>query len=514
MSNKNELKIKLKELEANLENNNVQKELESNQFNIDDLKQTIQFYYKNIEQINDEDLKNILTKVNELVSHSNNSAFSVYSHKFINTARYLINNLPEVEPDIDDNFSIQNNTQISEEEFLNRCEKLIEQLGYEHEEPKLILKTQVDKKEFRVFKNKNKSIIYFAENSTNGMSTSLENLKEIAFKRKESNRKSYDSVIISKILDNTIFNEINKTFDAQLNESLINQIRKHSEELFKLKNDFEVIQKDKEDFNTAKTELSEILSKSTTAQLEFKNAKEAAVNYAKLNASVSYWETKQKNHKEQFDKYQKIAIYLICGLVLILGVFIYFEKQSNDKSSKTEPKKEMPEKQVKNDEINQLNEKKDIKSELKELKVEKQGKDNKSLAIDINVQIEKVRQTYKEELDEESRKISEKKDENSLLKDFENSNLPWYFLMIFTTSSAFWIIRITVKIALSNLHLSEDAYERVVMIQTYLSFVKEGQIEKNDKNLILSSLFRTSNIGIIQDESSVTVSDIITTFKK
>ena len=174
----------------------------------------------------------------------------------------------------------------------------------------------------------------------------------------------------------------------------------------------------------------------------------------------------------------------------------------------------MPEKQVKNDENNQLNEKKDIKSEPKELKVEKQGKDNKSLAIDINVQIEKVTQTYKEESDEGSKKISEEKDENSLLKDFENSNLPWYFLMIFTSSSAFWIIRITVKIALSNLHLSEDAYERVVMIQTYLSFVKEGQIEENDKNLILSSLFRPSNIGIIQDESSVTVSDIITAFKK
>ena len=50
MSNKNEFKQKLKELEANLENYKIQKELESNKFNIDDLKQTIQFYYKNIEQ--------------------------------------------------------------------------------------------------------------------------------------------------------------------------------------------------------------------------------------------------------------------------------------------------------------------------------------------------------------------------------------------------------------------------------------------------------------------------------
>jgi hypothetical protein len=477
MSNKNELKIKLKELEANLENNNVQKELESNKFNIDDLKQTIQFYYKNIEQINDEDLKNISAKFNELVSQSNNSTFSVHSHKFINTARYLINNLPEVEPDIDDNFSIQNNTQISEEEFLNRCEKLIEQLGYEYEEPKLILKTQVDKKEFRVFKNKNKSIIYFAENSTNGMPTSLENLKEIAFKRKESNRKSYDSVIISKIFDNTIFNEINKTFDAQLNESLINQIRKHSEELFKLKDDLEVIQKDKEDFNTAKTELSEILSKSTTAQLEFKNAKEAAVNYAKLNASVSYWKTKQGTHFKKFIGFAILSIVLIGLLICILFMTLNSHENQINGSKKTE---------IVSDK-NTTNE----------------------IIQDVNKSISVIKQTL-----QEPKNTISSNEENSKSFDFDYSKVTWYILMIFASSSAFWIIRITVKIALSNLHLSEDAHERVVMIQTYLSFVNEGQIDKDDKNLILSSLFRPSNIGIINDESSVTVTDIITALKK
>ena len=40
------------------------------------------------------------------------------------------------------------------------------------------------------------------------------------------------------------------------------------------------------------------------------------------------------------------------------------------------------------------------------------------------------------------------------------------------------------------------------------------KLDKKDKELILSSLFRPSNIGIIQDESSVTVTDIITAFKK
>ena len=137
---------------------------------------------------------------------------------------------------------------------------------------------------------------------------------------------------------------------------------------------------------------------------------------------------------------------------------------------------------------------------------EKQTNINKQVEItnDINTT------TKVQEINENNNKLEEK----SSFFDFDYSKLAWYILMIFASSSAFWIIRITVKIALSNLHLSEDANERVVMIQTYLSFINEGQINENDKNLILSSLFRSSNIGIIKDESSVTVADIIMAFKK
>jgi len=47
-----------------------------------------------------------------------------------------------------------------------------------------------------------------------------------------------------------------------------------------------------------------------------------------------------------------------------------------------------------------------------------------------------------------------------------------------------------------------------------LSFIQEGQIDEKDKNIILSSLFRPANAGIIKDESSVTVADIVMPFKK
>ena len=243
MSNKNEFKQKLKELEANLENYKIQKELESNKFNIDDLKQTIQFYYKNIEQIKDEDLNNILIKVNELVSHSNNSAFLAYSHKFINTARYLINNLPEVEPDIDDNFNIQNNAQISEEEFSKRYDKLIEALNFEGEECNLILETtSKEQKSFKVFKNKNKSLAIYAKSSEKPMIIASDRLLEVAFNRKEPTYKSYEPVIISKIIDNSIFDFfLNNSLSEDLIEAMKAKLLKNENELLILKSKLEEI---------------------------------------------------------------------------------------------------------------------------------------------------------------------------------------------------------------------------------------------------------------------------------
>jgi hypothetical protein len=78
-----------------------------------------------------------------------------------------------------------------------------------------------------------------------------------------------------------------------------------------------------------------------------------------------------------------------------------------------------------------------------------------------------------------------------------------------------WLIRILIKITLSNYHLSVDAKERVVMIRTYLSLLKEGEsFEKEDKKVMLDNIFRPTNFGIISDETSVTLTDVISSLKK
>lgn len=78
-----------------------------------------------------------------------------------------------------------------------------------------------------------------------------------------------------------------------------------------------------------------------------------------------------------------------------------------------------------------------------------------------------------------------------------------YAFFIVSLTIIVWIIRLLVKVFLSNLHLLSDAKERETMIMTYLALEREEQVlKKEDKELILPSIFRTSSHGIIKDDSS------------
>lgn len=465
--NINQLKIKLKELQTNLQNKRVQEALNDGELSLEDFEKSLQLYHKNIEQIQDDDLlKTIETKILELISYSNNPSFSSFYHQFINAANFLISNTPK-ELNAEEN-NISGTIQISEEEFSRRYDKLIEALNFEGEECNLILETPSEKKPFKIYKTKTKSLAIYAETSEKPMSIGADRLLEVAFKRREPTYKSYESVLISKIINNSIFDFFTTTKPTNLIEAIKNKLSNNEDDLLILKNEFEKIKKDNEELENKKLEFEQILTKSETARQEYILATEAAVDYAKLNASVSYWETKQKSHKTKFWWFGGAAI----GFIVIL-LFILFKTLNYHN--------------------NQINVSKKIEN-ISDTNITSES--NKAIQ-DINKSIS-----------------APNHEENSKPFNFDYSKLAWYIFIIFASSSAFWIIRIIVKIALSNLHLSEDANERVVMIQTYLSFVKEGQIDENDKNLILYSLFRPSNIGIIKDESSVTVADIITAFKK
>lgn len=65
-----------------------------------------------------------------------------------------------------------------------------------------------------------------------------------------------------------------------------------------------------------------------------------------------------------------------------------------------------------------------------------------------------------------------------------------------------WAIRLFVKNYLSNVHLFEDADERVAMMKTYLALIEEDKLEDKYRNLILQALFRPASTGIVKDDAA------------
>jgi hypothetical protein len=89
------------------------------------------------------------------------------------------------------------------------------------------------------------------------------------------------------------------------------------------------------------------------------------------------------------------------------------------------------------------------------------------------------------------------------LSDNENPKHWQLGILIIGLFFSIWIVRLLVRMFLSNLHLSEDAAERRTMILTYLSMSREGsQFEAKDKNLILQHLFRSASDGLVKDDAA------------
>lgn len=70
------------------------------------------------------------------------------------------------------------------------------------------------------------------------------------------------------------------------------------------------------------------------------------------------------------------------------------------------------------------------------------------------------------------------------------------------TSIIIYIIRVMVKIALSSLHLSRDAYEREQLTYFYLSLIEGKAASSEERKLILSSLFSRADTGLLKGDSS------------
>jgi hypothetical protein len=85
----------------------------------------------------------------------------------------------------------------------------------------------------------------------------------------------------------------------------------------------------------------------------------------------------------------------------------------------------------------------------------------------------------------------------------EGKQLPSYghiAVIVVTATLAFWLLRIVVRIFFSQIHLAQDAEERVTMVTTYLALSETGKFAASDLAIVLNALFRNAADGIVKDE--------------
>lgn len=96
-----------------------------------------------------------------------------------------------------------------------------------------------------------------------------------------------------------------------------------------------------------------------------------------------------------------------------------------------------------------------------------------------------------------------------MLKSFFNgdgsSALRWSVVFITFISFLFFGIRTLMKITFSSFHLSRDAEERERLTYVYLAMVKDSSMEKEDRSLVLQSLFSRADTGLLKEDSSPTM---------
>ena len=73
-------------------------------------------------------------------------------------------------------------------------------------------------------------------------------------------------------------------------------------------------------------------------------------------------------------------------------------------------------------------------------------------------------------------------------------------------SVAIYILRTTMKMAMSSLHLARDAKERNMLTYFYLSLIKEKAVTEKERALIINSLFSRSDTGLLKNDSTPVMS--------
>jgi hypothetical protein len=73
-------------------------------------------------------------------------------------------------------------------------------------------------------------------------------------------------------------------------------------------------------------------------------------------------------------------------------------------------------------------------------------------------------------------------------------------LLLLLITLAVWLIRVLVRVTLSNLHQAAEAASRATMTEAYLALIADGKgLPEKDRILVLTTVFRPMSTGLIKD---------------
>ena len=316
-----------------------------------------------------------------------------------------------------------------------------------------------------------------------------------------------------KIIKNN-FQELNKTANNILKEFKIKEVKKDNKiknfdsQLNDLSMQVDNIKSSIDDeYKDFENTLNEMKKKHQDALSEFENYKKALEEDAKFLAAKDYWD------KKSFWHAIKALVSFVIFFAILSSLPLYIHTTGHVPKFVTLPE----------------NATYDFSQGNRLAKIVEEEKREESKRRDTNLSIlaklAYIEKSLNNPTDNEKAFTLEKERYKNYLKEINSkdgtlkdpefitlmSNYAVYFFLI---SILIWISRIILKIALSNLHLSEEAREKKTMILTYLALIKEGAgLEEKDRKLILEAIFRPSTNGLIKDESNVTLLDIANIFK-
>jgi hypothetical protein len=97
--------------------------------------------------------------------------------------------------------------------------------------------------------------------------------------------------------------------------------------------------------------------------------------------------------------------------------------------------------------------------------------------------------------------IANAKDINPIIQNIKGTLI---FALIVSTAA--FIIRLFIRLAISAFHLSRDANERLQLTTVYLALLKEqGAIQDGERSIVLQSIFSRADTGLLKGDSSPTM---------